>query len=205
MILKFLVKDIMIKKHLVLKIGILIFLIIGSFVSLIYAGDRVIYKGQDLEITREDVLNLKDYYESNTPYRTNAKEYLKNALQISLFTNEAKKLGLIENSNISDLDFQSKTHRKVIISKLYERYLLDNYKIQDNVILSFYRSNPHKFKVQSKNGTNKCLTIDAVPKKERNVIKRHILNSKKSHIISDQFTKLKNKYNIEKLMEIRSL
>ena len=130
-----------------LKVFALILFVIAGLASArqVFSGEvKVVARGDGFQITQDDIIALQRYFETRNMFTTEA-EYRRFALKLKLFSMEAKALRLNKPEAGSDAQVQTVEQQERLYN-LYVGKLLRVYPLADDVIESYYRANPEKFK-----------------------------------------------------------
>ncbi len=214
-------------------LSVLICLLLVLSGKICLSETNILVQGDDIQVSREDVEKVKNYFKENTPFRTKQKEYIRYTLELKLFAKEAKSLGLNQTQD-TDRDASEKECNKglkglawlyalslhfnasekecnkglegleveelIRLSNLYITHLLKEHPVNDNVIRSYYRAFPEKFRLEKKgenskqNSTKQIMPLDQELKTK---IRNEILSAKIKEVRKKAFENLKKKYNID--------
>lgn len=173
-------------------IGVVFLSILLGGTGIIVASERVVLAtGNGFEITSEELEELKVYMRDQRQFESTEAQHLKVAIQIHLFAEEARSLGIDgeetskEEDNLSDL---------MRLSTTYVHYLLDNYQIDDLTIQSYYLAHPGRFEAASGSETKEG--SGRPDDDQRGYIRNIILKAKKAEILESSFQGLKKKYDV---------
>ena len=100
--------------------------------------------GDGFVLTQNEVNEFRTFIEKGGFYRTTEKEYRKAALQVRLFTEEAKLIGLGQTADKKETG--DTIESRMTLANLYNEKMLKEYVVNDIAIESYYLSNPDKFK-----------------------------------------------------------
>lgn len=187
-------------------LSVLICLLLVLSGKICLSETNILVQGEDIQVSREDVERVKNYFKENTPFRTNQKEYIRYTLELKLFAKKARSLGL-NNRQKNDIDASEKENNKGLVveelirlSNLYVTHLLKEHPVSDHVIRSYYRAFPEKFRLEKKgenskqNSTKQIMPFDQELKTK---IRNEILSAKIKEVRKKAFENLKKKYNID--------
>lgn len=173
--------------------------------------DEIVAVGDGFEVTQEDVRQLQEYM-ATQHFRASDEEFINAAVRFRLFAEEAKSLGLadIEEKDIENMDRFPKI---MTLQSLYVKEKMNNYPLDDLVIVSYYYAHPELFVIQEENGTGKgddgnsdipsdekadSVDPDLQPldEKAKRMIRIKILKQKAPVLLKEYEEKLKDKYNV---------
>jgi hypothetical protein len=171
--------------------------------------DKVVAKGGDFVMTEGFVRAFQEYYAERG--HTTTREFLFDAaLRDKLFAHQ--ELSTSRQGRLEDSDEYSQEyiHKVVGLKEDYVFRLLNNYPVDDKIVLSYYRSYPEKF-IKDSQQTRQPFqasrieqpldpgSIAPLDDEFIGLIRLRIAASKRQQIINEEMTRLKDKYQIEVL------
>ena len=157
----------------------------------VWSADAVVVKGEGFHITVQDVQDLRSFFADRSFYTTD-QEYIKGAIRLRLFTQEAIAMKLVPEEseiNLKSPSIEDQMH----MSQIYMEKVLNEYPISSTVIESYYRSYPDKFRDERDAESDNIRPLDILVSEE---IVRHIRGVKKADISAEKMHELMKKYNV---------
>ncbi len=162
---------------------------------------ELVASAQDLELTRDEVREIRSFLEENTPFRTSQEEYIKYALQMKLFAREALQQGL---AGEEWSEHEPRNPKELyIFSDVYLEHILEQQKLDEAVIESYYHAFPERFlkdeddpEVQERLDERGYIPDEWLKPLEevRSEIRNRVLRSRLQEIREQAFQDLKKKY-----------
>lgn len=149
-------------------------------------GEVIVASGDDFVLTQKEVDAYKIFFKNQGIALPPQKEVLiRHLIKGELFANEIrKKQAMTENLDVS-MDDQKKIEVKLQLTTEYVKKLLEEYKIPEAAVVSYYRSHPEKY------------TSKSLDEKLRIEIRQMIVEAKKQAIIDQSLDGLISKYHIK--------
>ena len=170
--------------------------------------DKVVAKGGDFVMTEGFVRAFQEYYAQRG--HTTTREFLVDAaLRDKLFAHQEMDLADTEQPVMFEKYSQEYIGQVVDLSENYVFRLLNNYPVDDKVVLSYYRSYPEKF---YQNGNQDSRSPFSIPRIEQpmdqdklfplddqlgKLISLRVAASKRQEIVSREIQRLKEKLEIK--------
>lgn len=162
---------------------------------------RLVASGKGIEIKQDDVIRMEAFLEENTPFRIPQGELARYTLKMKIFAQEALQKGLAGEEWKA---YQTSDPKEIFVfSDVYIEYLMDNYELDESVIVSYYRSFPERFlkDPESDEVKERLRERGYIPEdwlepldEVRQDIRAVILRNKQRQIREDAFNELKEKY-----------
>ena len=142
--------------------------------------EQAVAVGEGFQVTEQDVRELQEFTESQTPFKTEEIQYRKGALKLRLFAEEARAQGL-DSKDAGEEDLLT-VERMVGLMRLYLAKVMAEYPLDDLVFESYYRAHPDEMEGP----------LDDAVKQE---IRRKIMEKKMPLLIAQHYELLKLKYD----------
>lgn len=161
--------------------------------------NEVLFSGSGFEIDTKYLGSLSSFYEAGG-ITTTEDQYLKQAIKIKMFSQEAKSIELDPQTvNVDHWDYDSTDPVNLMLIEdigLAEAYMVhvkNTYDVDDILIESYYRSNPQFFRKDPWEDSDIMPLDDNI----RQAIMSRMLDEVKNRIAEDVYNELKNKYEIQ--------
>lgn len=149
-------------------------------------GEVIVAYGDDFVLTQKDVDAYKIFFKNQGIVLPSQKEVLiRHLIKGELFANEIRKERAMTENLDESMDDQKKIEVKLQLTTEYVKKLLDEYKIPEAAVVSYYRSHPEKY------------TSKSLDEKLRIEIRQMIVETKKQAIIDQSLDGLISKYHIK--------
>ncbi len=170
--------------------------------------DRIVAQGRDFVLTEGFVQAFQEYY-AERGHTTTRKFLVDAALRDKLFARQELAMADIEEPVKFEKYSQEHVAQVVDLSENYVFRLLNNYPVDDTVVLSYYRSYPEKF---YQNGDQESRSPFSIPRIEqpmvperlypldaqlKKLISLRVAASKRQEIVSQEIQRLKEKLEIK--------
>ena len=176
---------------------LVVFLVAATASGVEAGGERVIAEGDGFRLTQKEFDDYRSAIAPDTGPADN-KALLSAILRYELLSREyaEKQKGMGVEPQVEG---PATIEMKVLAAKKYIQQILDDYSLPEDVIVSYYRSYPDKFKTgNAPGGGMSLLPLDDKLKKE---IKFTIVEKKKDKIIEETVQNLMSKYHIKIINE----
>jgi len=112
----------------------------------ISGSDAVVATGDHFVLTQGEVDAYKEYLKSvRFPVSSNRGEMIRSVIKCELFADAFRKANETAESFDGPMEEQKRIGIKVRLTQQYIQKILDEYKIPENVFLSYYRVHPEKY------------------------------------------------------------
>lgn len=167
-----------------------------------YAGEaseeKIVAAGDEFVLTQKVVDEYGAFF-ARQKMRWSPEEVTKTALKYELLAREYQRSNSGQKETENPGDDAAGVAAKIRDGKKYIQKVLDDWKVSDSVIASYYRSNPEKFSTgEAPDGT---ITVKPLDEEQRNEIRFKIIESKKEVIVKEFVDSLISKYHIKTLSE----
>ena len=163
------------------------------------ASNRVLATGDMFVVTESYVDRLQQFYESSGIYSARD-EYLSRAVMFKIFAQEAKSLDMDPKPvNVDHWDYDQgdadslSLINDIGLAEAYVAHRINNFPVEDKVIVSYYRSNPSHFQEGPWSDAD-ILPLDSDLKAG---IRMHILKTARNRIVDRIYDDLKNKHEVQ--------
>jgi hypothetical protein len=174
---------------------LLAFLFSSQINSATASPNELVASGEGFEINEQYIQSVVDLFKIQG-FTSKRNEYVHYALRTKLFASEAKASNLepidlqidqelVNESSVDDLDVFENLVNDLSYAEAYAQKLREDYKIPDEVVESYYKSNPNKFESTSE-----------MTDKNRQEIKNILMKNKLKDIYSHAYGKLSNEYKV---------
>lgn len=160
---------------------------------------RILASGDEFEVTESYLYSLEKYYASGG-FSSTADQYLNQAIRFKILAHEAKEMGLepypvnVENwDHDPDNPYNQQLIKDIGLAEAYLADKIVSYPVDEEVIISFYRSNPSRF-LEGPWGDADMLPLDSEMKV---VIRMYILDTIRSRIIDIFYDELSAKHEVQ--------
>ncbi len=146
-------------------------------------NDRVVAVGDNgIQVTQADIEKLKKHFVGEKGISSTPEHYRNLALQLQLFLEEAKALGLdIKTEKATAAEMSMPELLRVMI--IYLEEFAKDYPVDPLAIVSYYRANPDEF-------------VGPLDDELKHTIRIKILREIREKIKEDAFERLKEKYHV---------
>lgn len=173
--------------------NLMVFVAISFFVGAteVHSSEShsVVAEGDGFVVTTKDVEAIRAYMKHEHKFDSSFEQHVKVALQIYLFAEEAKSIG-IEPKYEGDKKGGKGLARLMPFFRAYRDYLVENYLFSDIVIESYYLTHPKW--ISEKEGMGYLPLDDQV----KEGIRKRLMEMKKGAVMLDAFKRLMRKYHV---------